>query len=310
MTKKNKTSCIYKITCLKNNKFYIGSSTDINTRLDTHKRLLRKNKHSNPHLQNAWNKYGEQNFKYEIIETIHDINQLLIREKWWIDNTECYKGEIGFNVSRDPVANMRGRKHSLKTRQKLSLSHKGIKLSQEHKNNISSSNTGRKVSESTRQKIGLAQKGKKISKKQRENMSSSHMGKCPPNETMLKLWAGNKKYYSIKENRDKAGKRRLGKKLSKETRIKISKANEGKRRNFQQQTKKDTIISIIPQLKIFYNNGKSLYETSKIINISMPTLTKWLKILDSNLYELFIINGKKKMGINGFKTNGYNSKRK
>jgi hypothetical protein len=77
---------------------------NIDRRLKEHKNELRKNKHFNPYLQNAWNKYGEKNFKFEIIETIHDIKQLLTREKEWIDNTRCYKKEIGFNISIDPSA--------------------------------------------------------------------------------------------------------------------------------------------------------------------------------------------------------------
>lgn len=98
------SSGIYKIICLKNNKFYIGSSLNIDRRLKAHKKLLNQNKHTNKYLQNSWNKYGEQNFKFEIIETIHDTAQLLIREQWWLDNTNCYERKIGFNVSVDVFA--------------------------------------------------------------------------------------------------------------------------------------------------------------------------------------------------------------
>ena len=55
----NSNCGIYKITNLKNNKGYIGQSTDIKTRWINHKRELRNNIHRNPHLQNAFNKYGE-----------------------------------------------------------------------------------------------------------------------------------------------------------------------------------------------------------------------------------------------------------
>jgi len=116
---KNKISCIYKITCLKNNKFYIGSTIDINIRLNGHTRLLRKNKHFNPYLQRAWNKYGEQNFKYEIIEIVNDIKNLSIREQWWLDNTQCYKRKIGFNVSCDSYNLNAGRKFINLTGQKF-----------------------------------------------------------------------------------------------------------------------------------------------------------------------------------------------
>jgi len=90
---------IYKITCRNNNKFYIGSSINIDKRLKEHINLLRKNKHKNKYLQKSWNKYGEANFKYEIIETIYNINDLRIREKWWINNTNCYNKATGFNIA-------------------------------------------------------------------------------------------------------------------------------------------------------------------------------------------------------------------
>jgi len=96
-------SGIYKIICKNNKKFYIGSSINIDRRLKDHVRLLKRNKHKNKYLQNCWNKYGEQNFRFEIIETIYGVEQLPIREKWWIDNTDCCNRKIGFNVSSEPL---------------------------------------------------------------------------------------------------------------------------------------------------------------------------------------------------------------
>jgi len=102
-------SGIYKIICI-NNKFYIGSSNNINRRLKEHIRLLNKNKHNNLRLQKAWNEYGKKNFKFEIIETIHNIKQLPIREKWWLDTTNCCDRKIGFNISSNPFCTKGGRK--------------------------------------------------------------------------------------------------------------------------------------------------------------------------------------------------------
>lgn len=59
---------IYKITCLVNNKSYIGQSTSIKRRWATHKRELASGIHYNRYLQNAYNKYGKDNFTYEILE--------------------------------------------------------------------------------------------------------------------------------------------------------------------------------------------------------------------------------------------------
>lgn len=61
-------SGIYKITNTVNDMCYIGSSKNIKFRLKIHRSLLRRNKHHNIHLQRAWNKYGEEAFKEEILE--------------------------------------------------------------------------------------------------------------------------------------------------------------------------------------------------------------------------------------------------
>ena len=77
MPYKEKIHSIYKITNIINNKIYIGSAIDTYNRFSKHKSQLNKNKHHNSYLQNSWNKYGEQNFKFEIIEYITDKNKLI-----------------------------------------------------------------------------------------------------------------------------------------------------------------------------------------------------------------------------------------
>ena len=59
---------VYKIINLKTKDLYIGSSIQIEKRFLRHKKDLRNNKHHSIILQRAWNKYKEENFKFEIIE--------------------------------------------------------------------------------------------------------------------------------------------------------------------------------------------------------------------------------------------------
>ena len=66
---------IYKIKNKVNGKVYIGQSIRIEKRWIDHKKTLRSNSHRNIYLQNAWNKYGEENFIHEIIEEC-DISEL------------------------------------------------------------------------------------------------------------------------------------------------------------------------------------------------------------------------------------------
>lgn len=141
---------IYKITNIINNKIYIGSSTDIKKRWHGHKYDLRKNKHCNTHLQNAWNKYGEDNFKFEIIALIYDIEMILPIEQFYILETKCYIREIGYNkdiVVKDnyafrPSDELIQLEKERKTNRNIKRNH-GIVLSDEHKESLSKSFRGR-----------------------------------------------------------------------------------------------------------------------------------------------------------------------
>lgn len=87
---------IYKIACTANNKVYIGQSIDIKRRWKEHKRRLNSGTHENLHLQNAWNKYGEYQFKFEILEKCDEIH-LNERETFYINLHQSYNNEFGYN---------------------------------------------------------------------------------------------------------------------------------------------------------------------------------------------------------------------
>jgi len=88
---------VYKITNTLNGKFYIGSTNNIDRRWKEHTNDLSKNKHVNYHLQNSWNKYGEDNFKFEIVEECKE-NIRIQLEQSYLDNLNPFK-EIGYNIS-------------------------------------------------------------------------------------------------------------------------------------------------------------------------------------------------------------------
>ena len=81
---KEKLVGIYLITNNINNKGYIGQSTDLKNREYSHLSYLRRNKHNNKHLQYSWNKYGEENFEFIIVEYCN-IDIIDTRECYWID---------------------------------------------------------------------------------------------------------------------------------------------------------------------------------------------------------------------------------
>lgn len=76
---------VYEIKNIINDKIYIGSTTVyFLKRFYHHITMLRKNKHKNKYLQNAWNKYGEQNFEFNILE-ICTKEDCLEREQYYIN---------------------------------------------------------------------------------------------------------------------------------------------------------------------------------------------------------------------------------
>lgn len=93
----NSNCGIYKITNLKNNKAYIGQSTDIKSRWNNHKIELKNNTHRNSHLQNAFNKYGEEAFEFRILEETFEEN-LDDAEEYWIDYFDSTNPRKGYNL--------------------------------------------------------------------------------------------------------------------------------------------------------------------------------------------------------------------
>lgn len=91
-------SGVYSITNIKNGKLYIGSSKHIHRRWREHKNLLNKNMHHSKHLQKAWNKYGEDNFIFEIVEEC-DEDLLITREQYYIDLYSSADNYYGYNIS-------------------------------------------------------------------------------------------------------------------------------------------------------------------------------------------------------------------
>lgn len=108
---------IYMIINLLNGKRYIGSSVNIRQRLWTHRSELRHNHHSNAYLQSAWNKYGESNFDYSILEKCSEDNKF-DREQFYID-TMCPEYNICIEVVNNPPKSEDTRKKHSITRKKL-----------------------------------------------------------------------------------------------------------------------------------------------------------------------------------------------
>lgn len=82
--RENPISGIYCIEQLESHKKYIGQSVDIKTRWKNHKNELNRGVHHNDYLQKSWNKYGEELFKFYVLDYC-DINELDGKEIYYIN---------------------------------------------------------------------------------------------------------------------------------------------------------------------------------------------------------------------------------
>ena len=158
-----KESGIYKILNIVTEDFYEGSAVCIGIRWRRHCYELCKNIHGNEHLQRAWNKYGEDNFEFSVLE-LCEKELLLVREQWYFDNDHP-----AYNIN--PVAGSSlGTKRSDATRARMSEAQKG-----------NTNNLGHIATAETRAKIGVANKGK----------PGGMFGKHHTEETLAKISVAN-----------------------------------------------------------------------------------------------------------------------
>ena len=218
---------VYYIQNLVTNRFYIGSSADVYSRIKSHLNMLQRGVHSNIHLQRSYNKHGQDKFAWGVCEEVFDIDQLLVVEQTWIDVMGDY------NICTE-AGSTRGYKATEETRAKLSAVKSGINnpmygtkrpevgeifrklhtgkvLSEEHKRKCSealkgnrgpwdnpesvakiieaarASNTGRKHSDETRAKVSAAGLGRVVSEETREKIRVKSTGRVHSEDTKAKL---------------------------------------------------------------------------------------------------------------------------
>lgn len=91
---------IYKIVNKINGKIYIGSTRRENAkhRWYNHTTELRRNKHHNRVLQYAWNKYGEENFEFVVLEEVSEDMQFIVENKY-LEELKPFPPN-GYNLAR------------------------------------------------------------------------------------------------------------------------------------------------------------------------------------------------------------------
>ena len=91
-----KITGIYCIENIVNHKKYIGQSVNIKDRWKHHINSLKRNEHDNKYLQRSYQKYGENNFKFYLLEECSK-EELDEKEKYWIKKLDTYQN--GYNLT-------------------------------------------------------------------------------------------------------------------------------------------------------------------------------------------------------------------
>lgn len=165
-----RTPGIYRILCSESGHVYIGSSVNVQRRCKEHLRALRRGCHYSSHLQRAWDKYGEVAFRFDLVEAV-PAGELLLREQVWLDQTQCYDRQKGYNAARCAEAPARGATVSVETRRKLSEALEGRTIPAEARANMAVAQKLRMQRADERQTAGSARRGCVVSKSTRQKMA-------------------------------------------------------------------------------------------------------------------------------------------
>jgi group I intron endonuclease len=112
---------VYKILCLLNNKAYIGKSNrNVDEREYEHFKELKANIHWCKELQEDFNKYGIDNFKFEVLEYCTKSRTKFLESSYII----IYKNNCYNNMIPDENGKFR---HSISSKEKTRNKLKGVK---------------------------------------------------------------------------------------------------------------------------------------------------------------------------------------
>lgn len=135
-----------------------GASIGFSIRRSTYISNLKIGKWRNNHFQRSWNKYGPENFRFDILEFVED-KFLIAYENSYISYYRSLPGGV-YNQAGPAENPRRGVKNSAEHNLKSSLARTGIKLTAEHIENLRKSHLGIKPSKEALEKRSISMTGK------------------------------------------------------------------------------------------------------------------------------------------------------
>lgn len=223
---------IYKVENLINGKIYIGLTIrTLEARKSQHIRDALNNKDKNV-FHRALRKYGEENFKWEVIDNAETEEELKEKEIYYISFYNSYihaENSNGYNLTYGGEGTS------------------GYKLSNESKRKIGDKSKGRIFNEETKKKMSNARKGKTFTDEHKQKISDSKKGVSRSEETKKKIREAN-----------------IGKKHTEDTKEKISKAFKGSNHPRSKLTEEDVkkIKSLLKEGKLTHKEIAVIFEIS------------------------------------------------
>ena len=170
---------------------YVGSAVDIKNRWAVHNYQLKNGTHHSPQLQRSYLKHGD--FDWDIIEYVEDVEKLIEREQVWLDFFKPEYNSVSIAGSR------LGTKHSLETKQKMSLSRKGKKRSAETIEKIVKYHKNKKRSVDSCAKMSQAQLNSVHRERMAIAVANANRNRVHTNESKQKRSAAMKAYWAAKK---------------------------------------------------------------------------------------------------------------
>ena len=157
---------IYKITNTKNNKIYIGKHQTLNVN-DSYFG-------SGVALERAMKKYGKKCFTKEVLHIFDNELEMNEKEKELVnENFISTNKTYNLGVGGEGGSHFKGKKHSEKTKKRLSEIAKNRVQSDETKQKISEANRKRVVTDETRKKLSDVAKKRFLSQESRDKISEN-----------------------------------------------------------------------------------------------------------------------------------------
>jgi len=179
--------------------FYVGRTSDLSRRAQTHLRLLRQGKHENGYMQRVFNQYLQ--FEWEILLPCASTEDAVKAEQFLLNS--LFRTDGCVNLSQNAVygPGMTGKRHteatkklireartyqtfSDETRQKMSRANKGNQRARGHRH---------QKSDDLRRRMSEAQKGRAFTEAHRQALSQAWKSRPPVSDaTRQKLSTAQK----------------------------------------------------------------------------------------------------------------------